>query len=110
MEREELLARITEIGTCEDDVQRRTMLTEVSDAISEVYDREVEHNTTIESLNATITKNTEKIQALQEANMDFYLKLNAQKTNGQIQKASTGIEPEANKRKFEDLFKEEEVN
>lgn len=110
MDKETFLSTIQEIGTCEDIVDIRTKLTDLSDSMSEVFDRETELNTNIDSLNETINKNNEKIQKLQEANMDFYLKLNAQKTKEQVQAGSTGINPEPNKRKFEDLFKKEGGN
>lgn len=112
MDKDTFLSKITEIGTCEDDVARRTLLTELSDGVSQVFDdfatSEQTSKETIETLNQTIEKNKEDITKLQDANMTYFLRLNSQNNEGNnSNSASTGIkEPESNKRKFEDLFKE----
>lgn len=106
MDKEELLSNLSKIGTTEDEVERRTLITGITENINTLYDDYDLRQTTIDTLNNQITENKEKIQKLQEANMDFYLKLNAQKSPAQQNEGSTGIkDPEPNKRKFEDLFK-----
>lgn len=107
MDKETFLSKITEIGKCEDSSERLTMLAEVSDEISKVYDDVQNKQTSIDTLNETIKNKDEKMSKLQEANMDLFLRVNAGKTLQQQKEDSTGIkEPEVNKRKFEDLFKE----
>lgn len=107
MDKDTFLSKIQEIGTCEDDVTRRSLLLEVTDGIKEVYDKELEHTSTIDSLNNTITNKDKDIERLREDNMKLFLRIGEQKSPEEITKDSTGIEqkPESNKRKFEDLFK-----
>ena len=107
MDKDTFLSKITEIGTCEDDVQRRTLLAEVSDAVSQVYDDNTNHLTTIDTLNNTITANNERITKLNEANMSLYLRVTEQKSESQVRQDTTGIrEPGVDKEKltFEALF------
>lgn len=106
MDKDTFLQKVKEIGTCEDSETRLTMLAELGDEVSKVYDESATKDTTIEGLNNTITKNNEDMEKLREANMSLFLRIGEQKPASQQQTASTGIEPEANKRKFEDLFKE----
>lgn len=105
MDKDTFLSKITEIGTVSDDVERRKLLTEVSDEVSKVYDNVDTLNTTIESLNNTITKNNEDIERVREENMKLFLKVEDQKTTKQITKEKTGLDSEPEKRKYEDLFK-----
>lgn len=110
-DKDTFLSKVQEIGTCEDDVQRRTMLAELSEGVSKVYDDYSTNQTTITELNNTITKNNEDMEKLRQANMSLFLRVGENKTQTQVTKGSTGVDtPEPNKRKFEDLFKEEEVN
>ena len=106
MDKDTFLSKITEIGTCEDELQRRTLLADVCDAVSAVYDENQTHQTTIETLNNTITENNEKISKLNEANMNLFLRVGEQKSQSQVQMDSTGIrEPgEDKKLTFEALF------
>lgn len=105
MDKDTFLSKIGEIGTCEDDVQRRTLLTEISDEVSKVYDEYKTRQDTIDSLNETIEKNKTDMDKLRETNMSLFLRVTENKP--QDNSGSTGIQdPEPNKRKFEDLFKE----
>lgn len=107
MDKDTFLSKITEIGTCEDDVQRRTMLAEIMDSVSQVFDDNATHQETINTLNNTITENNERINKLNEANMSLYLRVTEQKSQSQVQQNSTGIrEPGEDKEKltFEALF------
>lgn len=111
MDKETFLSKITEIGTCEDNSTRLSMLAEVSEEVSKVYDdlatNETNYKTTIDTLNETIKNKDEKMTKLQEANMDLFLRVNAQKSKEQQTQDNTGIkDPDVNKLKFEDLFKE----
>ena len=56
MTKEEFLNKVLEVGTTEDDVARRTLLTEITDEVSKVYDEVGVLNTTIDSLNTNLNK------------------------------------------------------
>lgn len=69
--REELLTKLTNIGTSEDEAERRTLLTEITDDLTAVYDA-----------NETLTQANTKFEAdnkkLQEHNMKLFLKVSDQ--------------------------------
>ena len=60
MDKDTFLSRITEIGTVSDDVERRRLLTEVSDEVSKVFDNIDTLNGSIASLNEELTKSKEE--------------------------------------------------
>lgn len=93
MDRETFLSRLTEIGTCEDEVQRRSMLNELRDEAESLYDS----NASLTTTNADLTARNEK---LREANMDLFVQIGTDK------KPQDTLPPtqEPEKRKFEDLF------
>ena len=68
MDKELFLNKITEIGTCDDDVTRRSLLTELSDEVSSVFDSV-----------ATLTENnrilSESNQILKDSNADLFSKV-----------------------------------
>lgn len=105
MDKDTFLSKITEIGTISDDVERRKVLSEISDEVSKVYDNVGTLNTTIESLNETITKNNEDIERVRQENMRLFLKVEEQKSTKQIEHEKTGLEKEPEKLSFDDLFK-----
>lgn len=109
MKKEEFLDQVTEIGKLEDVAQIRTKLTELQDDMSKVFDDIEVDKTTISTLNSKIEDNNKDLEDLRKANMQLFLRVGEQKSPQKQAEASTGIkqEPEANKRKFEDLFKEE---
>lgn len=108
MTKDEIMEKIKEIGTCEDDVSRRTLLAEMTEGIDKVFTDIETSNSTINSLNETISKNNDDMEKLREANMSLFLRLGSQKTSSQILEDTTGIKTEEKeKRKFEDLFKKE---
>ena len=107
MELNEFLEKITNIGTCEEASERLTMLSELSEGVTNLYNDYDLRQTTIDTLNETLKNKDEKMSKLQEANMDLFLRVNAQTSKAEQTKVTTGIEqPEDNKLKFEDLFKE----
>lgn len=106
MNRETLLNTITEIGTIEDDAERRTKLASLHDEIGKLCDSIDSDKNTIDSLNETIVSKDEEIGKLQKHNMDLFLKVGVPKTPEELQKDNLGVEPEKPKRKFEDLFDE----
>lgn len=93
MNEQEMLDKLTEIGTCEDDATRRQKLTELTDGVKGVFG----------SL-ATVTAEKESLEKnnkqLQEYNMQLYLRVN--NPAGQSQDKP---EP-AKELKFENLFDE----
>ncbi len=106
MDKETFLSKILEVGTIEDEIQRRTLLTEITDGVSSVYDNVDTLNTNIESLNTSLTKANEDLEKAQKANMDLFLRVGEQKTQSEVNQNNTGVGKEPEKRKFEDLFKE----
>ena len=105
MQKDELLQKLVEVGTCEDDVERRTMLTEISDSVGKVFDEYETASSTITTLNETINKNNDDMEKLRKANLDLFLRVgDPKKTEQSVTNTSTGNEEEP-KRKFEDLFK-----
>jgi hypothetical protein len=69
--RDELLNKLTNIGTSQDEAERRTLLTEITEDLTSVYDS-----------NETLTKANAKFEAdnkkLQEHNMKLFLKISDQ--------------------------------
>ena len=100
MKKSEFADKIKAIGTCEDDVQRRTLLAELEEDAAKDYD-ELERlgteNQTLSTANET----------LRDANMKLFLRVGETKTEEQKKKDETGIDTKQNeKRKFSDLFDE----
>jgi predicted nuclease with TOPRIM domain len=107
MDKESFIDAIQSIGLCEDAVERRTLLTNLQDEVTKVYDEMETDKTTINTLNETINSKDGEISALQKANMDYFTRLSSQKSETQKLQDSTGIKPEEVKtKKFEDLFNE----
>ena len=105
MDKDAFLDKIKEIGTCEDEVNRRTLLSELSESVSEVFDTVSENANTIESLNKTIEQNNSDMESLRQANMDLFKRIGGTKTPQEINK-DNGFEEEKPKRKYDDLFDE----
>ena len=103
MGKDELLDVITKIGTCEDDVERRTLLTGLTDSVSKVFDDYDLTKSQVETLNETIKDNNEKITKLRETNMDLFLRVTKEGSQGS-QFEDSNDEEEPQKREFKDLF------
>lgn len=103
MEKQDFLNKITEIGTCENDVQRRELLSALSEEVGKDYDT----LTTLTETNKTLKTENEDLLS---ANMKLFLRVGETKTDDERRKNETGIDdkPEE-KRKFEDLFNEKGV-
>lgn len=100
MEKQEFLEKITEIGTCEDDVKRRELLTSLSEDVSKDYDE----LTSLAESNATLTQERE---TLREANMKLFLRVGEDKDSSTVKENETGIKNEQIKKlSFNDLFDE----
>mgnify|MGYP003321070357 CR=1 FL=1 len=97
MDRAEYLQLITDIGTCEDDAQRREMLTQLTDEAGNIFTQ----NEQLTEQNTNLAKQIDDVQA---ANMKLFLQVQDQKGgSGNIDKPA---DPPAEKRKFSDLFDE----
>ena len=94
MDKEEILSRIEEIGTCDDDVTRRTLLTEIRESVSEVFDSNVD----LTEKNSKLTTENERILG---ENMKLFLRV------GEIREPDKPhVEQPKEKRSFENLFDE----
>lgn len=114
MDRDELIKQITDIGTIEDDAERRSKLTELTDNINNIFDTNekltkdyndiVEKNKQIEEEKKQITADNDK---LRDYNMQLFLRVGNEKTNDNNQTPnSDGAEGDEKKRDFKDLFNE----
>lgn len=100
MEKQEFLSRISAIGSCDDDVQRRELLAQLSDEASKDYD----NLATLTETNATLMNDNE---TLRSANMKLFLRVGEERSVGEKQKDETGIDgKEKEKRSFDNLFNE----
>lgn len=97
MDKAEFLNKIKEIGTCEDEATRRTLLTEMSDDVSTLYDRADK----LETENKDYIERNEK---LRKANMELFLQVGEDRKPNEPNPNEEP--PEQPKRKFEDLFNE----
>lgn len=93
MNEQEMLDKLTEIGTCEDDATRRQKLTELTDGVKGVFSS----LTTVTAEKETLEKNNKQ---LQEYNMQLYLRVNDPGKQSQPK-----TEP-AKELKYENLFNE----
>lgn len=100
MDKDQFLEIINNIGTIEDETERRELLTQLKDNVSDIFD-------TNESLNSENTKFKEDNEKLRSANMKLFLRVGADKSEDDIKKDQVGEnDKENNPRKFEDLFNE----
>lgn len=107
MDKAQLLKMIKDVGTCEDDVQRRTMLAELNDEVSNLFDDRETLKTDKESLEASNEQYKTDNETLRQANMKLFLRVGSDKTDKQQKEDSTGIKtPDVSKRSFDDLFNE----
>lgn len=99
--KQEFLDTLTNIGTCADETERRTMLASLNDEAALLFD----NNATLTSQNEALTADNESIRA---ANMKLFLQVGSNKTDAQRQQDTTGHHDEPEQRiKYEDLFNEE---
>lgn len=98
MDKEIITSRISAIGTCEDEAQRRELLASFQDDILKDYD---EHSA-LKSANEKLTSDNE---ALRSANMKLFLRVGEQKSPEETAKEK-GFEEPDKKLEFKDLFDE----
>ena len=101
MDKETFHKKITELGTIEDETQRREILAEISDEVDKVYDDR-------ETITAEVEKLREDNENVRKANMKLFTRIGANKTEEERTEDQTGIKEEEKPepRKFEDLFNE----
>ena len=94
MKREEILSSIEEIGTCEDENKRRSLLTNLTDNVGKVFDEMDLLNEGTKNLQESITKKEEELATAQKYNMDLFLKLNDQRKEVNSLESETGVKQE----------------
>lgn len=99
MEKQDFLNRISEIGTCEDDVQRRELLSALSEEASKDYD----NMSTLTETNKNLSSDNEM---LRQANMKLFLRVGESKDPDKVKENETGMKEEDKKLSFDDLFDE----
>ena len=72
MVKDEFIQKIQEIGQCEDDAQRLSMLAELSDEGSKIYDD-------FDEVSASNKKYIDDNETLRKANMDLFLRVGQKK-------------------------------
>ena len=93
MDKTALINRITEIGTCEDETQRRELLTQLQEEAEQDYDR-------LSQLEETNNQLTSVNEDLRSANMKLFLRIGDHKAQDQ------GSFEDKPKREFKNLFDE----
>lgn len=101
MDKETFHKKITELGTIEDETQRREILAEISEEVDKVYDER-------ETITAEVEQLREDNENVRKANMKLFTRIGANKTEEERTEDQTGIKEEEKPepRKFEDLFNE----
>lgn len=97
MDKDTFINSIKEIGSCEDKLERLNKLTNLQEEINKVFDDKTGLETEVQNLKDSITKKDEEIDKANKYAMDMFLKVGEQKTEGQVQSASTGIKQEEKK-------------
>ena len=82
MEKQDFLNRISEIGTCEDDVQRRELLSALSEEASKDYDN-------LATLTETNTNLSNDNEMLRQANMKLFLRVGEAKDPNTVKENET---------------------
>lgn len=105
MDKDKFLDSITEISKCEDDSERRTLLSNLSDEAVKLFENQDTLNNQVNTLNESITKANEQITKLQGYNMDLYSKLDAQRKDVTPFEESSGIkeEPKVEVKSYEEI-------
>ncbi len=96
--REEFNEVIQQLGTCEDETERRTILATLSNNVADEFDK-------IDDLTNSNNQLTEDNKKLQNANMELFLQVGS-RTPQQARQDVLPEEQPKEKLKFEDLFNE----
>ena len=98
MDKQGFLDKLKAIGTSEDEVERRTMLSELTDEVTRVYDE----NSSLTESNKSYLEDNEKLRS---ANMQLFLRVGENKTPEEVNQDKTGVKEQAHEpRRFENLF------
>lgn len=102
MDKQGFLDKLKTVGTSEDETERRSILAELTDEVSRVYDE----NSSLSESNKSYIDDNEKLRS---ANMQLFLQVGANKTEEEVKTSLTGVkdEPTPEPRKFENLFNNE---
>lgn len=101
-DKQEFLNTLTQVGTCEDETQRRDLLATLNTEAAQLFDT-----------NAELSKSNDAFkldnETLRSANMKLFLQVGASKTPEQRKQDTTGIndKPDENLT-YENLFKQSE--
>lgn len=108
MDKDTFLNSISQINNCEDEAERRTLLSNLSDEAVKIFDNQDALHNQVNSLNESLTKANEQITKVQGYNMDLYNKLDAQRRDTTPFEESSGIKEEEEKtyRSYEDIAKD----
>ena len=93
MDKEQFNKFINDIGTCEDDTQRRELLAQLKENGEADFDK----ITTLEQEKEKLTKDNE---SLRDANMKLFLRI------GDHKEKDDGLDKDKPKKEFKDLFNE----
>lgn len=99
MTKEEIIERLKNLGTIEDEVERRDELTSVIDEVEGTYS----NFETIQQENETLKGENEK---LIDYNRKLFMKVSINESPEKVEEEKTGSPVEKEPRKFEDLFNE----
>lgn len=100
MDKEAFINKIKEIGTTEDEAERRTMLAELSESVGNIFDE----NAKLTETNTSVINDNEKLRS---ANQKLFLMVGTDKPDNQRVEDQTGLKQETKEpRKFENLFNE----
>ena len=99
MDKQSFLDKLKAVGTSEDETERRSILAELTDEVSKVYDE----NTSLSESNKSYIDDNEKLRS---ANMQLFLRVGESKAPEDIKKDLTGVkeDPTPEPRKYENLF------
>lgn len=108
MKREDLLSSIEQIGTCEDENQRRSLLTTLTENVGKVFDEVDLLQEGTKNLQESLDTKNEELATAQKYNMEMFLKLQDQRKESDTMESETGIKEEEkpNYKSYDELAKE----
>lgn len=98
MDKDAFLEKIKEIGSYETPEEMRAGIAELSNSVTEVYDKNTE-------LSEQHEHDTIEMEAIRQANMKLFTQLGTDKTPAKQAEEQTGLKQETvERRKFENLY------
>ena len=98
MDKDAFLEKIKEIGSYETPEEMRAGIAELSNSVTEVYDKNTE-------LSEQHEHDTIEMEAIRQANMKLFTQLGTDKTPAKQTEEQTGLKQETvERRKFENLY------